>query len=239
MLLHLLKPLFNMLEGRSVSSVVNKDETVRVPVIIACHHRKAFLAGGVPELKLHQSTLHHGNNCLEVNTNGRDVEIRVIILDEACEQTGLPDSRVANCNKFEFEFSLRRGTFHLQNIQEEQLLADAWLVFLLCLVRQFVAHAAKDDQLVVEDCRGVRPHIHLTLVQRPRPTHVWDIQNVKIADARGRGPSEDKSPFANEIEAMEATLQWWGARYLHLGPCRSGYLVSEEEPGIRRWSCRG
>eukprot|EP00971_Amphidinium_carterae_P113582 2250533-Amphidinium_carterae.2 len=44
MLLHLLKPLFNMLEGRSVSSVVNKDETVRVPVIIASSEATADYA---------------------------------------------------------------------------------------------------------------------------------------------------------------------------------------------------
>mmetsp|Transcript_6916 Transcript_6916/g.12252 ORF Transcript_6916/g.12252 Transcript_6916/m.12252 type:complete len:244 (+) Transcript_6916:677-1408(+) len=169
------------------------------------------------------------------------MEIRVIILDKACEQARLSDARVADCNEFEFELSLCGCAFHLQHIQEEQLLADArfGILLLLSLLGQFVAHSAKHNQLVVENGGGVCSNVHLPLIQWPCPTHVGDVQYVKVTDARRRGPSEDKSPFANEIEAMEATFEWRGARHLHLRPGRSRYLVGEQEAGIGRWSSCG
>ena len=56
------------------------------------------------QLKFHQSTLDHGNNCFEVHSNSAHVEITVNVLHESCQQARLANTRITNGHQLELEF---------------------------------------------------------------------------------------------------------------------------------------
>mmetsp|Transcript_10254 Transcript_10254/g.29162 ORF Transcript_10254/g.29162 Transcript_10254/m.29162 type:complete len:349 (+) Transcript_10254:1096-2142(+) len=83
----------------------------------------------------------------------------------------------------------------------------------------------------MEHRRGVRADVHLALVQRPRPTHVRDIQDVEVANAVRSRAGEDEAPLADEVEGVEGPVEGGGPADLDNGPRRVHEAVRVELAG--------
>mmetsp|Transcript_79828 Transcript_79828/g.205357 ORF Transcript_79828/g.205357 Transcript_79828/m.205357 type:complete len:246 (-) Transcript_79828:9-746(-) len=95
-LLDLLHPAPDVLEGGAVGDVVDHDDALRAPVVAAGDGPKALLPSSVPEGHLHHLVLDGARAQLEVHADRRHGVLPVVVVREAEQQVrlahaGVPD----------------------------------------------------------------------------------------------------------------------------------------------------
>merc|ERR1740138_246150 len=94
-LVDLLNPTIDVVEGLPIASIVNHDDAVRPAVVGGGDRAEALLPGCVPDLELDRLTVDWQGAESEVDTDGGDVRFRELVVSETKEQATLSNTAVA------------------------------------------------------------------------------------------------------------------------------------------------
>jgi len=95
------EPLLDVVEGFVVCHVVDNDDSVGTAIVRRCDCAEAFLASGIPDLKLDGLSIELDGADFEINTDCGDVRLSVSVVGESEKQTGLSDTGVSDEEEFE------------------------------------------------------------------------------------------------------------------------------------------
>mmetsp|Transcript_21254 Transcript_21254/g.46125 ORF Transcript_21254/g.46125 Transcript_21254/m.46125 type:complete len:116 (+) Transcript_21254:571-918(+) len=96
-----MEPLFDIVEGLIIGHVIDNNDTVGSSVVGRGDGAETFLSSGIPDLKLDCLTVQLNCTDFKINTNGRDVRLRVSIISKPKEKTRFTNTRVSDKKKFE------------------------------------------------------------------------------------------------------------------------------------------
>merc|ERR1719247_890841 len=100
-LVHLLDPGVDVVEGLAVPGVVDHDDPVRAAVVRGRDRAEPLLPGGVPDLELDGLPLNGQRAEAEVHADGGDVAVREAVVREPQEEAGLAHPGVPEQHELE------------------------------------------------------------------------------------------------------------------------------------------
>ena len=118
-----MKPGLHIVEGILISNVINDDNSMSTTVVAGSDGSESLLTSSIPldvsqppRTKIQSEasqSFHQGQRCgsstpsyiigdhYEIDTNGGNIAIRILVISETQQQTGLTDTRISNEEKLE------------------------------------------------------------------------------------------------------------------------------------------
>ena len=145
------KPGLHIVEGILISNVINDDNSMSTTVVAGSDSSESLLTSSIPldisqppRTKLQSEasqSFHQGQQCgsstpsytigelYEIDTNGGNVAIRILVISETQQQTGLTDTRISNEEKLEKIVATHRVRTELSNTSQiHPTIQSSWIM---------------------------------------------------------------------------------------------------------------